>query len=285
MAPLKVLVTGASGRTGMIVVRKLLEQSPKFAVRAMVRGEESEQKLRDSLGEAAASLEVVRGDATKEETLKPACTGMEAMVIASSAMPQIDKSSLVGVIAAKVFTFGTSSMRPSFWFEEGQGPEQVDYVGGTRQVDAAKAAGIKHVVLISSMMGTNPDHFLNTNMDNIVLWKRKAEKYLIASGVPYTIIHPGGLLPHPPSNAPAPGGKRELRVAVDDELGQTQVPREDVAQVCVDCLLEATAKGRSFDLGSGAEDEGEIYAGDLKKLLSSLNGKNCSYDAPKLPGE
>ena len=29
---------------------------------------------------------------------------------------------------------------------------------------------------------------------NILLWKRKAEEYLIASGIPYTIIHPGGLI-------------------------------------------------------------------------------------------
>lgn len=28
---------------------------------------------------------------------------------------------------------------------------------------------------------------------NILVWKRKAEEYLIASGLNYTIIHPGGL--------------------------------------------------------------------------------------------
>ena len=34
----------------------------------------------------------------------------------------------------------------------------------------------------------------NDKSGNILLWKRKAEEYLIASGIPYTIIHPGGLI-------------------------------------------------------------------------------------------
>lgn len=40
----------------------------------------------------------------------------------------------------------------------------------------------------------DPNHFLNKmgNNGNILQWKRKAEQYLIASGLTYTIIHPGG---------------------------------------------------------------------------------------------
>ena len=37
----------------------------------------------------------------------------------------------------------------------------MDWVGQRNQIDAAKAAGVKHVVLISTMAGTKPDHFLN----------------------------------------------------------------------------------------------------------------------------
>lgn len=71
---------------------------------------------------------------------------------------------------------------------------QVDWLGQKLQIDAAKTAGVKQVILISSMGGTDPNHFLNTMGDggNILQWKRKAEQYLMASGVPYTIIHPGG---------------------------------------------------------------------------------------------
>jgi hypothetical protein len=52
---------------------------------------------------------------------------------------------------------------------------------------------------------TQPDNFLNTlGNGKILLWKRKSEEYLIASGLNYTIIHPGGLIDdkvcttHPP---------------------------------------------------------------------------------------
>lgn len=57
--------------------------------------------------------------------------------------------------------------------------------------------------------------------------RRKAEEYLIASGMDYTIIHPGGLLDEP-------GGKRQLVLGVDDTLLQREkrsIPRADVAQV------------------------------------------------------
>lgn len=56
---------------------------------------------------------------------------------------------------------------------------------------------------------------------------RKAEEYLIASGLTYTIIHPGGLLN-------AEGGKRQLVIGVDDTLLERKtrsIPRADVAQV------------------------------------------------------
>merc|ERR1719215_1545795 len=119
--------------------------------------------------------------------------GMHALVAVTSAMPKIDKVSLVGVILTKLLTLGMMSKKPSFWFDEGATPKDVDYIGQVAQIDAAKAAGLLHILLVSSMGGTKPDHFLNANMDNIVLWKRKAECHLINSGVPYTIIHPGGL--------------------------------------------------------------------------------------------
>jgi hypothetical protein len=39
-------------------------------------------------------------------------------------------------------------------------------LGQKVQIDAAKSAGVKQVVLVSSMGGTDPKHFLNTMGDN-----------------------------------------------------------------------------------------------------------------------
>ena len=73
---------------------------------------------------------------------------------------------------------------------------QIDWLGQKAQFDAAKAAGIDHVVVVSSMGGTQPDNMLNKiGGGNILVWKRKAEIYLKESGLTYTIIHPGGALP------------------------------------------------------------------------------------------
>ena len=78
---------------------------------------------------------------------------------------------------------------------------QVDYEGQVAQIEMAKKIGIKHVVVVGSMGGTDPDNFLNavgknadgTGNGDILLWKRKAEKHLVNSGLDYTIIHPGVL--------------------------------------------------------------------------------------------
>jgi nucleoside-diphosphate-sugar epimerase len=57
---------------------------------------------------------------------------------------------------------------------------QIDWLGQKVQIDAAKAAGVKQVVLVSSMGGTDPNHFLNKMGDNarILDWKRKAEQVI-----------------------------------------------------------------------------------------------------------
>merc|ERR1711972_1243910 len=104
------------------------------------------------------------------------------------------------------------------------------------------------------MGGTKPDHFLNKmGGGNILLWKRKAELELMGTGLPYTIIHPGGLLPHWGSKQ-VPGGERELLVGVNDVMMDNDrerrcIPREDLAEVVIQCALESSAtKGAVFDL-------------------------------------
>ena len=103
----------------------------------------------------------------------------------------------------------------------------------------------------------------------VLLWKRKAEKYLIDSGLPYTIVHPGGLLNEP-------GSKREIVIGVDDERseGERSIPREDVAEVLVQAALLPAYRGRSFDIRSKLEGDGEVTT-DFSALLAKLDGANC----------
>ncbi|PUZ36317.1 hypothetical protein GQ55_9G028600 [Panicum hallii var. hallii] len=246
-----VLVTGAGGRTGHIVYNKLKERSEQFVARGLVRTEESKQKI-------GGADDVYIADIRDADRLAPAVQGADALIILTSAVPKMKP----GFDPSK-------GGRPEFYYEDGMYPEQVDWIGQKNQIDAAKAAGVKHIVLVGSMGGTNPNHPLNSlGNGNILVWKRKAEQYLADSGVPYTIIRPGGL-------QDKDGGVRELIVGKDDELLQTDtksIPRADVAEVCVQALQYEEAKFKAFDLASKPEGVGTPTK-DFRALFSQITAR------------
>ncbi|PRW44340.1 NAD(P)-binding [Chlorella sorokiniana] len=262
-------------------MKKLLERQDRFSPRGVVRSDKSAGQLR---GYGATDQQLFVGDILREGgegVLKRAMQGADALVIATSAVPKINYLSLVPVMLAKLFK--KEGVRPSFTFKEGQMPEQIDWEGQKAQIDAAKAAGVKHVVIVSSMGGTDPNNFLNTiGNGNILVWKRKAEEYLIAQAaggdLKYTIVHPGGLIDEE-------GGKRELIIDVDDNLISSnskyrRIPRADVAEFCVQSLLVEEALNRSVDLVSKEPGDGAPTT-DFAALLRSMP-KNCDYSLPKV---
>jgi len=264
--PRRVAVTGAGGQTGQHAFRKLLAKTGEFAPLGIVRSEESRAALLES---GVPEEAVVVADVTDAAAIAAVMKGCDALIIGTSAKP------------APIGT-DEETGRPIFAFPNGQ-PEQVDWLGQKAQIDAAKACGPDtHVVICSSMGGTDPSNMLNalgreslpdgsTKGGNILLWKRKAEKYLIDSGLPYTVVHPGGLLNEP-------GSKREIVIGVDDErdVGERSIPREDVAEVLVQALVIPAYRGRSFDIRSKLEGEGEVTT-DFAALLEGLGDRNCDY--------
>ncbi|KAM7254778.1 hypothetical protein ACFE04_020019 [Oxalis oulophora] len=241
-----VLVTGAGGRTGQIVYKKLKERSDEFVTKGLVRTAESKEKI-------GGADDVLVGDIRDSDSIVSAIQGVDSLVILTSAVPRMKP-------------FDVAAGKPEFYFEDGAYPEQVDWIGQKNQIDAAKTAGVKHIVLVGSMGGTNPNHPLNKlGNGNILIWKRKAEQYLADSGVPYTIIRAGGL-------QDKEGGVRELLIGKDDELLQTEtktVPRADVAEVCIQALLYEEAKNKAFDLASKPEGTGTPTK-DFKSLFSQI---------------
>lgn len=217
-----VAVTGGTGETGSLVVKKLKERGVK--VRAVVR---NEQKAREMLGEG---VELAVADTLDKAALEKAFHGASALVILTSAKPMM--------------TGMGPDNRPQFAFPEGGTPEIVDFHGQVAQVDAAVAAGVEHVVLVGSIGMADPDkNFLNQlGGGKILTWKKKGEEHLIASGLPYTCIHPGGLVNDP-------GGK-EILVSHNDE-GSGRISREDVAEVCVQALTAPEARYKVFDINGG----------------------------------
>ncbi|KAJ8754052.1 hypothetical protein K2173_001950 [Erythroxylum novogranatense] len=246
-----VLVTGAGGRTGSIVYKKLKERSDQYVARGLVRTQESKEKI-------GGAEDVFVGDIRDAESIIPAVQGIDTLIILTSAVPKM-----------KPGFDPSQGGRPEFYYEDGAFPEQVDWIGQKNQIDAAMASGVKQIVLVGSMGGTNPDHPLNRlGNGNILIWKRKAEQYLADSGIPYTIIRAGGLLDKD-------GGIRELLVGKDDELLQTDtktIPRADVAEVCIQALQYEEAKFKAFDLASKPEGTGTPTK-DFKALFSQITAR------------
>ncbi|WCJ28313.1 NAD(P)-binding Rossmann-fold superfamily protein [Euphorbia peplus] len=246
MAP-TVLVTGAGGRTGSLVYKKLKERSDEYVARGLVRSEESKGKI-------GGAEDVFIGDIREVDSIVPAIQGIDALIILTSGVPKMKPG------------YDPSQGRPEFYFEDGAYPEQVDWIGQKNQIDAAKSAGVKQIVLVGSMGGTNLNHPLNSlGNGNILVWKRKAEQYLADSGVPYTIIRAGGL-------QDKDGGVRELLVGKDDELLLTEtrtIARADVAEVCLQALKYEEAKFKAFDLASKPEGTGTPTK-DFKALFSQI---------------
>ncbi|KAL1549230.1 hypothetical protein AAHA92_17360 [Salvia divinorum] len=248
---LTVLVTGAGGRTGQIAYKKLKERSDQYITRGLARTPESKEKI-------GGEDDVYVGDVRDRESIVSSIQGIDALIILTSAVPKMKP----GFDPAK-------GGRPEFYFEDGAFPEQVDWIGQKNQIDAAKAAGVKHIVLVGSMGGTNPNHPLNSlGNGNILIWKRKAEQYLADSGIPYTLIRAGGL-------QDKEGGLRELIAGKDDELLNTDartIPRADVAEVCLQSLNFEEAKFKAFDLTSKPEGSGTPTT-DFKALFTQITAR------------
>lgn len=204
-----VLVAGATGRTGQEVVSELLANG--YRVRAFVRDADT---ARTKLGE---DIDYAVGDVRRRETIDAALDGVSAIIS----------------------SIGASRDDPS------NGPEFVDYGGVKNLVEAAADAGLSQFVLVSSMGATRKDHELNKMFNNILIWKFKGEEAVRASGIPYTIVRPGGLTDEP-------GGEQALNFQQGDQ-GQGRIPRADVARVLVAALRLSEARGKTFELIS---DEG-----------------------------
>jgi hypothetical protein len=106
---------------------------------------------------------LIAGNSELVDTLK----GYNKLIICTSAVPKIYVTSIMKILLFKFLGIFTNlfdkllkkteptikPMRPQFYFGPNGTPYHVDWLGTKDQIDAAKAAGIDHVVLLSSMGG------------------------------------------------------------------------------------------------------------------------------------
>ena len=151
VARMTVLVVGATGSIGRLVVEEAIRQG--HAARALVRDPAKARRL-------PAEAQVVVGDVTRPERLPAAVEGVDAVV----------------------FTLGSDGRGKA-------GAESVDY-GGVRNVLAALGSRKARIALMTSIGVTNRTGAYNRATEAHD-WKRRAERLVRASGLPYTIVRPG----------------------------------------------------------------------------------------------
>ncbi|NJM69872.1 MAG: SDR family oxidoreductase [Scytonema sp. RU_4_4] len=216
---MKALVAGATGETGRRIVQELIARN--IPVRALVRDLE---KARSILGTDA---ELVMGDVFNPESLSAALEDCTVLLCATGAKPSFDPT----------------------------GPYKVDCEGTKNLVDAAKAKGIEHFVLVSSLAASQFFHPLNLFW-LILYWKKQAEEYIQKSGLNYTIVRPGGLKNEDNSN--------QVVMQSADTLFEGSIPRQKVAQVCVEALFESAAKNKIVEIvakeNAPTKSFGELFA-------------------------
>lgn len=150
-----VLVVGATGRTGRLIVARLLER--RVSVRAVVR-------------DAAKGGEVLPSDVPqfvadvrRAETLMEPMAGVGAMIIATCGSAHSDNDA-----------------------------EKVDYYGTRNLIEQAVAADVELVVFISTIYASRPEHYQDVEPTSLG-WKARAEEVTRESGIPYCIVRSGWL--------------------------------------------------------------------------------------------
>lgn len=228
---MKVLVVGATGFMGRESVRQLLQAG--MQVRAMTRTPEKAADLKQ-LG-----AEVVQGDLIDPASLEKACQDMEAVVSAAH--------SLLGG--------GKYSSRA------------VDLAGHLSLVDAAKAAGVQHIVY-ASLLGLTPDSPLE-----FARYKNAVEQYIQSSGMHYTILRLPAFMEW---HAHIFLGKGILEKGQTSILGAGEdkvnfISACDVAKFVVIGLTNARACDRVLDVGGPSN----ITKNDLAKMYMEFSGKQA----------
>jgi uncharacterized protein YbjT (DUF2867 family) len=236
------LVVGATGSIGRLVVAEAMRQG--HAVRALVRNQRKGRLL-------PPGAEVVVGDLTRPETLSAAVLGVDAVV----------------------FTHGS----------DGGGKaeaESVDY-GGVRNVLKALGSRKARISLMTSIGVTNRNSAYNRSTEGHD-WKRRAERLVRSSGLPYTIVRPGWFDYNGPDEHQLVLLQGDKRHAGDPSDGA--VARRQIAEILVHALRSDQALRKTFELVSARGDA----PSDFDALFAPLDADSPGaldgvHDAANMP--
>ncbi|MDJ0731022.1 MAG: SDR family oxidoreductase [Crocosphaera sp.] len=244
-----ILVAGATGGVGQLIVAKLLEKN--LSVRALTRNKSKAEKMFDD------KVDIVVGDLRQSDTLMTAIENVNYIICCT----------------------GTTAFPSQRWdfvnfFEAKNSPQIVDGEGVKNLILAAPSS-LKRFVFISSCGVLRKDNFpFNIlNAFGVLDAKLDAENCLKKSGLPYTIIRPGRLIDGPYTSydlntllKAKTDGKKAVVIGTGDNLnGDTS--RIDVANVCIECLNYDVTMNKAVDIINSGVRPPVI---DWEQLFSSM---------------
>ncbi|MGB3512709.1 MAG: SDR family oxidoreductase [Microcoleaceae cyanobacterium] len=206
-------LAGASRGVGREIAKCLVEQN--YQVKALLRSLDSQGELE------AMGIKVVMGNALALVGVETAMAGDEPIKAVISTIGGLPKDG-----------------------------ERADYLGNKNLIDAAVKAKVQKFILISSIGSGESSAALSpqvlSTLGPVLVEKEKAEKYLIDSGLTYTVIRPGGL-----KSEPATGNGV---LTTNCKVAGT-IHRADVAQLVCKCLISEAANNQVFS----AIDRNMVY--------------------------
>jgi uncharacterized protein YbjT (DUF2867 family) len=224
-----ILIVGATGLLGRATALPLLAQG--HAVRALVRDRERAGDLQ------RAGAEIVIGDLTDARSLELACKGVD-----------------------RVFACAHSMLGRGRYSSA-----QVDHVGHSALVVAARGAKVEHFVY-TSMMGAREDHPLDFGRT-----KHEIESVVKGSGMGYTILRPSAFMEY---HVHKFNGQMLLEKGFTVIVGPGTKPRNfvavrDIAPFAVQALTEDSLNGRTLEIGGpdnlGNNDVAAMYVVRARK--------------------
>jgi uncharacterized protein YbjT (DUF2867 family) len=285
-----VAVTGATGRTGRLVVSELLDRGVPRVV-AIVR---NEKKASEVFPDPPPNLEIVQCDLTNENDIASALRDADAAIWCATGFSDgeapllVKLKGLLGLALAPKRSIDVSgvpaianSMRaknPSNSLESLPKVVMLSSAGVTRPTWNEKKKELFPGAADIPIVRLNPFGILDV--------KRESEAKLRASGVDYCIVRPAGL------NDNWPAGSRPIFSQGDVAVGR--INRKDVAEILVDVLTEPEAVGKTFEVISIAGYPKALsFSQTLSRLipdkdgLPSLDSVAATYMAMQqiLPGE
>jgi uncharacterized protein YbjT (DUF2867 family) len=226
------------GATGGIGHRVVsAAQRLEIPVRALVRDPARAERT-------LPGVELVAGDLETPATLRDAVRGVDAIV----------------------FTHGGPGDPDS--------ARRVDY-GGVAHVLQAIDGSRPRIAAMTSI-GVSRLGAYSGSTAQLLDWKRRSERLVRASGLPYTIVRPGWF------DATGPGDGRI--VLQQGDTGNGGIGRDQVAEVLVRSLLSDAAVGRTFELfaenGSAPSDWDSLFAPLTPDPVAALD---AAHDPERLP--